>query len=99
MNLVVNAAESIERRGAISIVTWADEGKAISVLEVRDNGCGMDEPTKERIFDPFFTTKFTGRGLGLAAAAGIVRACHGEIEAESEPGQGSTFRVSLPAAR
>ena len=99
MNLVVNAAESIERRGAISIVTWADEGKAASVLEVRDNGCGMDETTKERIFDPFFTTKFTGRGLGLAAAAGIVRACHGGIEAESEPGQGSTFRVWLPAAR
>ena len=68
------------------------------VLEIADNGCGIPPEIHNRIFDPFFTTKFTGRGLGLAAVQGIVRAHHGAIEFESTPGGGATFRILLPAS-
>jgi PAS domain S-box-containing protein len=72
-------------------------GKYIT-LEVRDPGCGMDAVTLSRIFDPFFTTKFTGRGLGLAAAMGIMRGHRGALQVNSTPGKGSSFKVLFPAS-
>jgi CheY-like chemotaxis protein len=113
MNLITNAAESLrEAGGTIAIRTGtlrlgaAPVGHRLGAtlgagehvyFEVEDDGCGMDEATLGRIFDPFFTTKFTGRGLGLAAALGIVRGHGGAIEIESRPGKGSRFRVLFPA--
>jgi len=58
----------------------------------------MDEQTKSRIFDPFYSTKFTGRGLGLSAVLGIVRAHRGALLVESQPGAGTTFHVLFPVA-
>jgi PAS domain S-box-containing protein len=68
------------------------------VLEIRDNGTGMDRSTRERIFEPFFTTRFTGRGMGLSAVEGIVRRLRGAIAVESELGVGTTLTVLLPPA-
>ena len=67
-------------------------------MEVRDNGCGMDSTTLDKIFDPFFTTKFTGRGLGMSAAQGIIRAHKGALLVESTPGIGTSIRVLFPVA-
>ncbi len=114
MNLVINAGEAIGegKPGRISIATaitdiernfadaigqQASAGRYLSV-EVSDTGSGIGQEAKSKIFDPFFTTKFTGRGLGLAAVAGIIRSQNGAITLESVPGGGTTFRVLLPVA-
>lgn len=112
MNLVINAAEATAKGGRVTVSTElredAREAETLFgddvpgnhpyvILRVQDTGHGMDEATRNRIFDPFYSTKFTGRGLGLAAVLGIVRAHHGGIQVQSAPGQGSSFTVYLPA--
>ncbi len=113
MNLVLNAAEAIgERPGHVSIRTHSRSVDAAVIaqsrleipvgtyvcLDVQDTGSGMDEATKARIFEPFFTTKFLGRGLGLAAVHGIVRAHKGAVLVYTHPGKGSIFTVLLPSS-
>jgi len=71
------------------------EGEYVYV-EVKDSGCGMDEETRKKMFEPFFTTKFTGRGLGMSAMMGIIKAHHGAINIYSELGEGTMIRVIFP---
>jgi len=82
---------------AIVFNTELQEGRYVS-LRVGDTGTGMPPDMISRIFDPFFTTKFTGRGLGLPAVLGIVRAHDGAMRVDSTPGVGSTFELLLRAA-
>jgi len=67
------------------------------VLQVKDDGMGMDAKTIERMFDPFFTTKFTGRGLGMSAILGILRVHDAGMHVESKPAKGTTMSVWFPA--
>ncbi|CAN5475488.1 hypothetical protein BH09GEM1_BH09GEM1_29060 [soil metagenome] len=116
LNLVVNARDAIRnvKGGTVSIRTsnaelageyaqWGaiDMPGPYVLLEVTDNGVGMDRATQARIFDPFFTTKETGQGtgLGLATVFGIVKQSGGYVWVESEPELGSKFSVFLPPAR
>jgi two-component system, cell cycle sensor histidine kinase and response regulator CckA len=97
VNLVVNARDALPGGGRISVFAHEDAG--FVVLEVADDGIGMDEATRERIFEPFFTTKGPdqGTGLGLPTSRAIVERVGGSLTCDSRPGAGSVFRVRLPA--
>jgi signal transduction histidine kinase len=96
MNLVANAADALGDTGTVTIRTRA-EGERV-VVEVEDDGAGIEPEHLERIFDPFFTTKDVGKGtgLGLSVTYGIVTRHGGTITVTSEPGRGTCFRVELP---
>ena len=77
-------------------INWQCEDVPYACLEVRDNGCGIEDKDLEEVFSPFFSTKFTGRGLGLSVVLGLVQSHGGVVTAESSPGQGSVFHVFFP---
>jgi len=102
MNILMNAAQAMDERGTVTIVTSRASGQdAIEVL-VSDSGHGIPQEDLSRIFDPFFTTKTgeRGTGLGLSIAYGIITSHKGTISVDSKPGSGTTFtvRIPLPAA-
>ena len=103
MNLLMNAAQAADKKDSwIKLdVTVNDGSPGNIVIEVSDNGCGIDEDNRLKIFDPFFTTKsrLEGTGLGLYVCHTLVEGLKGCIEVESEPGEGSIFKVTIPAAQ
>ena len=94
-NLLKNAYEASAPNGSINLHAFEENDKKI--VEIRDNGCGMDESQIQTIFEPFVTYKENGTGLGLAICKQIVLAHGGTISVSSELGIGTTFRVELPA--
>ncbi|MEW6719214.1 MAG: ATP-binding protein [Thermodesulfobacteriota bacterium] len=96
MNLLVNAAQAIEKQGEIRVRSWAEDGFAC--VSVSDTGCGIPRDVLDRIFEPFYTTKEVGKGtgLGLSIAYDIVEKHGGKILVESELGKGSIFTVRIP---
>jgi PAS domain S-box-containing protein len=111
LNLAINAVQAMTPGGGQLQVTLAEEpgdraapagadGGRCAVLTVRDTGCGMDPVVQERIFEPFFTTKPAGEGtgLGLSMVHATVAKAGGRISVQSAPGQGTSFRIQLPAA-
>ncbi len=109
--VIENAVEAVEENGIIDIRCLKEilnepyksehathQPGTYVCLRVNDNGKGMDPEILERVYDPFFTTHFTGRGLGLSAAYGIIRNHDGFIRIESKPGRGTALHIYLPAA-
>ncbi|MEM7257919.1 MAG: ATP-binding protein [Pseudomonadota bacterium] len=96
LNLIVNASQSMDTPGNLTITTRTEGWRVI--LQFQDSGCGMGEETMESIFDPFFTTKEVGKGtgLGLSISHGIVEEHNGDISVTSEPGKGTCFTIKLP---
>ena len=97
MNLLLNAVDAMPDGGTLTVAARSEPGRV--QFAVRDTGCGIPQEHLDRIYDPFFTTKPRGQGtgLGLSVSYGIVKEHSGTLLAESSPGEGSCFVVSLPA--
>lgn len=97
--IVINALDAMEPGGRLGVATGPGPRPDEVRVDVSDTGSGVAEPVHGRLFDPFFTTKEPGKGtgLGLSIAWGLIDAHGGRIEVESEAGQGSLFRIILPA--
>jgi signal transduction histidine kinase len=96
LNIASNARDAMPEGGVLTIRT--DQRDSVVDIVISDTGAGMDAETLDRVFEPFFTTKGTGKGtgLGLSQVYGFASQSGGEVSVESEPGKGTTLRLSLP---
>jgi signal transduction histidine kinase/ActR/RegA family two-component response regulator len=95
VNMIYNAVDAMPSGGEVRVSTQENRDRV--VIHITDTGTGMGPDVKQRLFDPFFTTKGkAGTGMGLAVSFGIIRRHEGSIEVDSEPGRGTTFKISLP---
>ena len=97
LNIMVNGIEAMEKnKGVLKLRTKKDGDKCI--IEIEDNGSGMDEDTQQKLFDPYFTNKSKGNGLGLTNTQNIIMSHRGKITVQSKQGEGSLFRIILKVA-
>jgi signal transduction histidine kinase len=96
LNLFLNACQAMPEGGTLSLALYPTEDTV--ELTVQDTGCGIPQEQLSKVFDPFFSTKAVGEGtgLGLTVVHGILQEHQGAIHVRSDPGQGTTFIVSLP---
>jgi two-component system sensor histidine kinase AtoS len=109
LNLLLNAREAMRDGGELVLSTSTRRGESSVdekdtdlppseiIISIHDNGIGMSSAIQKRLFTPFFTTRENGTGLGLAISQRIIQDHEGRVEVESIEGEGSTFRVILPA--
>ena len=95
LNLSRNALQAMPNGGRLELLTYERDGQV--VLEIIDNGCGMDERTRGRMWETFYSTKPGGSGLGLPTVRRIVEGHGGTMDCESTVGAGTKFRIRLPA--
>ena len=94
LNIIVNAIEAMEKnKGILTLRTKRDGDRCL--IQIEDNGSGMDNDTLQRLFEPYFTSKTKGNGLGLTNCQNIILSHRGKIEVKSTPGKGSIFTISL----
>ena len=94
LNIIVNAIEAMEKHKGILILRTRNAGDQC-IIEIEDNGAGMDEDTLQKLFEPYFTNKSNGNGLGLTNCQNIIMSHLGRISVQSKPGNGSHFIVTL----
>lgn len=95
VNMIYNAIDAMPSGGEVRVTTQEIRDRV--AVYITDTGTGMTPEVKQRLFDPFFTTKGkAGTGMGLAVSFGIIRRHEGSIEVDSEPGRGTTLKISLP---
>ncbi|WP_374951667.1 ATP-binding protein, partial [Mucilaginibacter sp.] len=98
LNIIVNAIEAMEPgKGVLTIITKGENDRC--VIELADNGSGMDRESLGRLFEPYFTSKPKGNGLGLTNTQNIILNHKGTIQADSEKGKGTTFTIALNFAK
>ncbi len=99
INLLLNAAQAIDKQGQIRIETRMDADRDLELVEIADDGCGIAPEEAGKLFEPFYSTKSTGTGLGLAVSYGIVRNHEGQIRVASQLNEGTCFTIELPLDR
>jgi signal transduction histidine kinase len=98
LNLIFNAADAMEDGGSLTLESYFFPNKGLIEIKVTDTGRGISREDLSKVFDPFFSTKKEGKGLGLglSVVSAIIDRHKGTISAESKPGKGTMFTITLP---